>query len=151
MTISLIHFLYEGIRATLSSSKSTKGAQMRGLALYFMLAGVVCGLCGMVWGIQMAATGNHLLSPAHGHLNLLGWVSLSLMGLYYHAVPSAAQSGLARLHLAVALAGVILIVPGIALVLSGGSAALAKIGSLVVLLSMLLFLAVILRSRGSQP
>lgn len=120
---------------------------MKGISLYFLLAGIVSGICGMVWGIQMSATQNHDLSPAHGHLNLIGWVGMTLFAMFYHGVPAAAQTGIARIHLIVSLTGLVLIVPGIAVVLSGGTDVLAKVGSVVALVSMLLFLAVVLRTR----
>ncbi|MDF1726181.1 MAG: hypothetical protein P1U53_00395 [Sulfitobacter sp.] len=120
---------------------------MRGVALGFVLAGVCAGLLGMVWGIQMAASQDHGLSPAHGHLNLVGWVSLTLFGLYYHTVPVAAASRLARLHLALAILGVILLVPGIVMARQGGTEAIAILGSFVSLGSMLTFLVVVIRSR----
>jgi hypothetical protein len=141
--------IWVGCSNAVSSGLTKKENKMKGLALYFVLAGVVSGLCGMLWGIQMSISGDHGLSPAHGHLNLLGWVSMTLFGLYYHGVPTAAESGLARVHLVVSLAGLVLIVPGIAVVLSGGTEMLAKIGSLVIVLGMLIFLGVVLRSRQS--
>ena len=113
-----------------------------------MLAGVLAAVLGMLWGIQMAATHDHTLSPAHGHLNLVGWVSLMLFGLYYHAVPAAAESALARWHLLVALAGVVLLTPGIAVAISGGTEVIAILGSFVTLASMLVFAVVVLRSRA---
>ena len=51
-------------------------ARFRLSAGFFLLA-VISALGGMVWGIQMSASGDHSLSPAHGHLNLIGWVSLA--------------------------------------------------------------------------
>lgn len=123
--------------------------QMKGLAFYFLLVGVLSVLVGMVWGIQMSATQDHGLSPAHGHLNLIGWVSMTLFALYYHVVPGAAQSRLAMIHFAVSVVGLIVLVPGIAIVLSGGTESLAKIGSMITVAAMLLFLAVVLRNRAA--
>lgn len=122
---------------------------MRGIAFWFLMLGILSALAGMVWGIQMAATGDHTLSPAHGHLNLVGWVSLGIFAFYYHTVPAAGVSRLAKVHLALATLGLIIMVPGIAMAISGSGEALAKVGSLVVLLSMLTFALVVLRSRES--
>lgn len=122
---------------------------MRGVAFWFLILGVLSGLGGMVWGIQMAATGDHTLSPAHGHLNLVGWVSLVLFAFYYHTVPVAAESRLSRLHLGLAVVGVVLMVPGIVMAISASGEALAKAGSVVTLLSMITFGAVVLRSRDA--
>jgi hypothetical protein len=37
----------------------------------------------------MAASRDHSSTPAHAHLNLLGWVSLFLFGIYYRMHPTA--------------------------------------------------------------
>jgi heme/copper-type cytochrome/quinol oxidase subunit 1 len=120
---------------------------MRGLSFAFFISGVVAVLIGMVWGIVMAASGDHLYSPAHAHLNLLGWVTFSIFAVYYHLVPVAAQSRLARVHLVLAVSGLILLVPGIVMALSGSGEVLAIIGSFLSLASMAVFLAVVLKTR----
>jgi cbb3-type cytochrome oxidase subunit 1 len=53
------------------------------------LCSAVClGIAGMIIGIIMAASGNHSVFPAHAHLNLLGWVSLFLIGIFYRLHPT---------------------------------------------------------------
>lgn len=42
-------------------------------------------------GIQMSASGDHTLGPAHAHLNLVGWATLGLFGVYDHLVPKTAE------------------------------------------------------------
>lgn len=121
---------------------------MKGISFYFMVLAVISVTLGMVWGIQMSASQNHTLSPAHAHLNLLGWVTMSIFAIYYHLVPAAAQGMLAKIHLLVAALGLGIIVPGIVMALTQQGAALAKIGSVLSLLSMLIFLAVVITSRG---
>lgn len=64
---------------------------------YFRLA-VLYFVAGVSLGIFMAASQDHSMFPVHAHLNLLGWVTLSLFGLYYRALPSAATSRLAKVH-----------------------------------------------------
>ncbi len=99
----------------------------------------------------MAAGHDFTLAPAHAHLNLLGWVSLSLYGLYYRAYPEAAQGRLPRLHFALAAAGVAIAVPALALLLLGKEAAepVVAVGSLLTLAGMLCFAAVILLTARS--
>jgi cbb3-type cytochrome oxidase subunit 1 len=120
---------------------------MKGLSFGFFALGVLSVLIGMVWGIQMAATHDHLLSPAHAHLNLLGWVSFSIYAFFYHLVPNAAQGMLPKVHFALALAGLVLIVPGIAMAHIGMNEGVAAAGSILSLLSMLVFGVIVLR-RG---
>lgn len=121
---------------------------MRGVAFLFFTTGVVCVSLGMMWGIHMAISGDHLLAPAHAHLNLVGWVTMALFGVYYHLVPSAAQSGLAKLHYLLALAGVVCMVPGIVLAVAEKGEAMAAIGSILTLASMLVFLLTVVRNRA---
>lgn len=121
---------------------------MRGIARYFMGLAVLWVVIGMIWGIQMSATHNHMLSPAHAHLNLVGWVGFAIFAFYYHLVPGAGDGMLARLHLGAAVAGVVLMVPGIAMAVSEQGETLAKIGSVLTLLSMLIFAAVVLRGAA---
>lgn len=120
---------------------------MRGVSLWFLLSGVVFVTLGMLGGIAMSISGDHTLAPAHAHLNLVGWVTMALFGIYYHLVPAAAATRLARVHYAIATTGVIAMVPGIILAVLAKGEALAAIGSLLTLASMLIFLATVLRHR----
>ncbi|MEO8241166.1 MAG: hypothetical protein ABI832_02580 [bacterium] len=123
---------------------------MRDIAFVFFLAAVTCVTLGMAWGIQMAISEDHLLAPAHAHLNLVGWTTLALFALYYRLTPAAAKGLLPRVHAVLAILGVALIVPGIAMAISGGSPAPAAAGSLLTLASMLTFLVTVLR-HGFGP
>lgn len=123
---------------------------MTGVARWFMLLALVSVLAGMVWGIQMSASEDHLLSPAHGHLNLLGWVSCSIFAIYYHLLPEADAGPLPWLHLAATVLTLLLLVPGIPLAILERSALPAQIGSLLALLSMLIFALVVLRSGNAR-
>ena len=123
------------------------GDMMRGISYLFIVTASLYALIGMGWGIHMAASENHSLSPAHGHLNLIGWVSMMLYGFYYHLVSEAAQTVLAKIHFAVATAGILIITPGIAMVLQGGSHAPAKAGSVLVLVSALIFAYTVIRYK----
>lgn len=125
---------------------------MKGIAFAFFAAGALSVTIGMGWGIQMSASGDHALSPAHAHLNLIGWVTFALFGVYYALTPGAAQSTLARVHFGLALSGLLLIVPGIVMALTGQGETLAKLGSVLTMLSMLVFLTTVLRHGfGSEP
>lgn len=124
---------------------------MNSLARICWITAPVYALLGMSFGIHMAISGNYTLAPAHAHLNLLGWVSIAVYGAFYTLVPRAAGSILARLQVLLAEIGVIVMVPGIAMAILGGRETLAATGSIVVLLSMLLFLIVVVRATGSAP
>ncbi len=68
---------------------------MKASALSFRAA-VLFALIGMGMGIAMAIARDHSVMPAHAHLNLLGWVSLFLFGIYYRLNPALDVSRLAR-------------------------------------------------------
>lgn len=125
---------------------------MKHVATRFFITGAIFALLGMIWGIQMSATHDHTLSPAHGHLNLIGFVAMAVFGTFYALSPTAAASRLAGMHYLLTTASVVVLVPGIALAISGSGEALAKIGSVLALASMALFTFVVFRhGLGTQP
>lgn len=127
------------------------GNIMRGIGFYFFIIGVLCVTIGMFWGIQMSISEDHSLAGAHAHLNLVGWVSMGLFGLYYTLTPSAAASGLAKIHLLIATAGVVVMVPGIVIALKQGGHGMAAAGSLLTAASMVVFLFTVFRNGVGKP
>jgi lipoprotein signal peptidase len=125
---------------------------MKDIATRFFATGAVFALCGMVWGIVMSATHDHTLSPAHGHLNLIGFVVMTVFGTFYALSPGAAASKLAGIHYWLTLAAVLIIVPGIVMAISGSGETLAKIGSVLALAAMAFFAFVVMRHGvGTRP
>jgi len=61
------------------------------ISVVFFTTAVIIALVGMAWGSMMGASGDHVMMPAHAHLNLLGWVGLSIMGGFY-ALPGVRYS-----------------------------------------------------------
>ena len=104
-------------------------------------AAVVMVVAGMIWGIAMGISEDHSTFPAHAHLNLLGWVSLFLFGIYYHLHPSLDRNRLASVQVWVWIAATIVLSVGVALVHSGRTIGdpIAAVSSLVILADMLLF------------
>jgi hypothetical protein len=104
-------------------------------------AAVLLVIAGMLWGIVMGISEDHSTMPAHAHLNLLGWVSLFLFGIYYHLHPAVDRSRLASVQVWIWIAGTIVMTIGVALVHSGREIGdpIAAISSLVVLADTLLF------------
>jgi len=119
---------------------------VKNIAFYFFGAAVLCVTVGMFWGIQMSISHDHIMAPAHAHLNLIGWTTMGLFGLYYTVTPQAAGTALAKAHLGFAVLGVLCIVPGIAIAVSTGGEALAAIGSILTVVSMLIFLVTVARN-----
>ena len=113
-------------------------------------AAVLFVIAGMLWGLQMAISGNHAAFPAHAHLNLLGWVSLFLFGVFYHLHPAIDRSRAALIQVWVWIAGTAIQAVGVGMVHTSGTAdgePFAKAGSVMVLASMLLFTWLVYR-RG---
>ena len=113
---------------------------MRASSLCFQAA-VLFVLAGMVWGLQMAISDDHSAFPAHAHLNLLGWVSLFLFGIYYRLHASLDQSRVALIQAWIWIIGIVVTTIGVALVHTGHQSGdpIAAIGSFVVLAAMLMF------------
>ncbi len=115
-------------------------------------AAVLLVLVGMVWGIQMAMSQDHSAMPAHAHLNLLGWVSLFLFGIFYQSHPAIDRSGLARAQVYVWILGTVVLTVGVVLVHTDHPVGdpIAAVGSLIVLLGMLLFGWLVLKGRSDE-
>ena len=125
---------------------------MKSLPTLFFATAAVFALVGMAWGIQMSASHDHTLSPAHGHLNLIGFVSMAVFGTYYALSPHAAQSTMAKAHYALTVLSVLVLVPGIAFAINGDGEVLAKVGSVLAVLSMGVFAFMVLRHGvGADP
>ncbi|MDP1630077.1 MAG: hypothetical protein Q8L66_01495 [Caulobacter sp.] len=113
----------------------------------FFTVAAICGLIGMVWGSYMGSSGDHALHPAHAHLNLLGWVSLSIMGGFY-ALPGAPAAGvLSWVNFALSSIGAILmgaLLPQVMQQKLPGQAMMAS--EIPVILGMICFLIVVITS-----
>lgn len=73
----------------------------------FFTVAALCGLAGMVWGSMMGTSHDHAMLPAHAHLNLLGWVTLSIMGGFY-ALPVSRPGVLAWVNFVLSSLGAVL-------------------------------------------
>ncbi|MFO1014068.1 MAG: hypothetical protein U1E50_09920 [Caulobacteraceae bacterium] len=115
------------------------------VSLAFITTGALCGLAGMFWGMHMGASGDHSMMPAHAHLNLLGWVTLSIMGIFY-ALPTSYGGKAAWVNFGLSSSGAILMAPMLAYLLGNEAERGPTIGPLMmipeglVVLGMLVFL-----------
>jgi hypothetical protein len=121
---------------------------MKASSLSFQAA-VVLVVAGMIWGIVMAASGDHAAMPAHAHLNLLGWVSLFLFGIYYHLHPAIDRSRTALVQVWIWIVATVIMTIGVGLVHTGHEIGdpIAAVSSLIVLGDMLLFGWLVFRPR----
>ena len=122
----------------------------------FLRFGVLFALIGVSIGYYMGASHNFAASPVHAHINLLGWVSMFLYGLFYRALPEAAQGGLPKVHLGLAVLGFLIFMPALAIQLLAVQSlmSLAPIGLIVgptlVLLGMIVFAAIVFMATGKS-
>jgi hypothetical protein len=119
--------------------------------LAFTLA-VLIAVAGMSWGIAMAISHDHSTAPAHAHLNLLGWISLFAMGLFYQRQPHLDRSRIAIIQVACWALASITLAAGIGLIyaVSPKAEPIAAISSIVLLADMLLFAWLVVRSGRSR-
>ena len=116
-------------------------------------AATVFALCGIAMGIAMAASRDHSVMPAHAHLNLLGWVSLFLFGIYYKMNPATDAGRLALVQASAWSFGTVVLTIAVAAIHLGYEAAdpLAGIASIVVLSAMILFAVLVFRPVADRP
>lgn len=115
----------------------------------FLRTSVIALVLAMCFGAYMGGTHNHTFAPVHGHLNLIGGVLMFLAGLYYNSRPGL-PSGLIRAHYALALAGLLLIVPGIyaSIAVLPWAGPVVGIGTVVTIVSALLFAFIVFKGTG---
>ena len=123
---------------------------MNTLARICWISSPVYLLVGMAFGIWMSATQDHSLAPAHAHLNLIGGVLLALFGAFYMLVPSAAESRLAKIQVGLTHLAIWFMFPGIIMAIQQQGETLAKIGSVLGILAILLFVAIVARAPASR-
>jgi hypothetical protein len=119
---------------------------MKASSLSFQAA-LLFVIAGMVWGIVMAISDDHSAMPAHAHLNLLGWVSLFLFGIFYHLHPALDHSRTAAVQVWIWIGSTVILTVGVALVHSGHAIGdpIAAVGAIVALADMMLFGWLVLR------
>ena len=123
---------------------------MKASSLCFRAA-VLMALAGMAWGIGMAISEDHTAMPAHAHLNLLGWVSLFLFGIFYRLHPSLEATRIALVQVWIWIFGTVVLTIGVAMLLSGSDSGepIATGGSLITLADMLLFAWLVFRGSSA--
>ena len=107
------------------------------ISSYHFRAAVLYAVIGMLMGITMAASHDFSLTPAHAHLNLLGWVSATLYGLFLRTHPHAGSRRLKSVHFCLAHGGVIAMTSGLVLLVHG----MTRIGEAFAILGGILSLA----------
>jgi hypothetical protein len=117
------------------------------------IVAALSALCGMTLGTVMGLSHDFTLLPVHAHLNLLGWVSMMLFGLFHRGV-GASHRRLAWIQVSVSAAGALGLPGGLALILLSGDEAYLPVvifGTFATLIGMALFvLLVVLDARAMR-
>ena len=109
----------------------------------FFAVGALCLLIGMTMGMQMGGSHDFTLMPAHAHLNLLGWVTMSLYGTSYALARETMNEKMAWANFGISALGVLVMIPFLAMMLSSGNEALevyVAIGGGISMLGLLVFI-----------
>lgn len=111
----------------------------------------LCVIVGMFLGIWMGVSEDHTLGPVHAHLNVIGWVSVAIIGLY-HRASGRATTLLDRIQAAALMLGVPAFAGGLGVFLSTTNPTVERIvfpvglvGTFLCLGAMMLFLVIVLR------
>ncbi|WP_309664550.1 hypothetical protein [Tabrizicola sp.] len=123
----------------------------------FLFAGLAA-LTGMTLGIVMGISQDFALAPAHAHLNLLGWVTMAVYGLY-HRGTGRTQGTLGWTQVLAGAVGAAVMSGGLGLYLASGNEAivpLVVVGSLAAFAGMALFVVIVLvdlrrSTQGKEP
>jgi len=120
---------------------------------FFTLA-ALCGLVGTLWGENMGRTNDHSTFIAHAHLNLVGWVSMAVMGGFYALAARTYPRWLAWTNFALQAVGAICLTIAMVYLMAFVDRRfipLAIVGSAATVLGMVAFLAAVLVSwRNSE-
>jgi len=71
---------------------------MKNVDRLFVFTGLLFLLVGMALGLKMSMTQNFAMHGLHAHLNLLGFVVMTLFGLCYRNWPKMQEGKLATVH-----------------------------------------------------
>lgn len=119
---------------------------------FCFVVAALAALIGMCVGLFMGIAHDFTLAPAHAHLNLLGWVTMSLYGLYHRGRERIATR-LSWIQVVAGATGFVCMSGGIGMLLASGIAAAFPIaigGAILCILSMLLFLTIVATDAWHQ-
>ena len=114
---------------------------------------VVYFMIGISFGLYMSLSHVFTLTTVHVHMNLLGWMSLALVGVFYHLYPSLEKNSLAKWHFWLHNIGlpIMMICIGLAIVGAGDIFfLLATIGGVATLLGIFCFGFNVLLNTGKK-
>jgi cbb3-type cytochrome oxidase subunit 1 len=89
------------------------------LGTTFLKISVIYFMIGISIGLYMSFAHVFSLATVHVHVNLLGWMSLALVGIIYHLYPTLEKNALAKSHFWLHNIGLPIMMIAIALAIQG--------------------------------
>lgn len=123
---------------------------MQAYASRWIYVAVIYFLVAIGFGMFMSISTDFTWRSVHAHLNLVGWVSMALIGVIYHFFPKAGASRVATAQFWFHQTGLPIMMVALAIYLKGHKELepLIALGSVLVLVSILLFAGNLLSRRG---
>jgi hypothetical protein len=124
-----------------------KETGMPKVSLAFFSIAPIYVLIGMAGGIYMGVSDDHTLAPAHAHLNLIGFMMMSVMGTFYALAGDQVSSKLAWANFWILNLALVIMIPMLALLLLGNKSVTPILGvsEILAVLAVLTFLAAIVQ------
>lgn len=126
---------------------------MPNISHIFFRTAVVFLIVGIGIGLQMSISQNHNTIGAHAHINLLGWVTSAIFGVYYALNPAKAEQRLALIHYGVYTFGVVVMGISLYLLLQGnaGMEPIVAVSSLITFAGVLIFAWTVFMPADASP
>jgi hypothetical protein len=125
----------EGRRASL---RKMEDGMTSNYPRWFLVIGSAYLMTGVMLGMYMGGTGEFRLAPVHAHINLVGFVLMSVFALILRAIPGMVDTILAKAHFWLFQVGAFLLVAALYLLISE-RAAESTIGPVIFLGEVLVF------------
>jgi hypothetical protein len=122
----------------------------------FFAMAALYAMIGDLWGLAMSISKDHGTYSAHAHLNLLGWISLALMGTFYAVLGQGVPNWIKALNFSLSNLGVVCMITGLFLYLGQkGSPAvfgpLLAVGGLSVVAGFIVFGLTVISGAFRKP
>jgi hypothetical protein len=116
----------------------------------FFAAAAFYILVGTNWGLYMSVTHDFTTSPAHAHLNLLGFVSLSIMGAYYALLGRDTPAWMVKANFVLSNLGVVIMIAFLTAIFTGAApppvaGPVVALGGVLVIVGFAIFFAAVIR------
>ena len=124
---------------------------MPGISRLYFITAICFLISGILVGLHMSITQDHAAVGAHAHINLLGWVTMSIFGTFHALNPRGAATRLAKAQYITYTGGVIVMAPALYLLVTGNPSLepVVAASSMVVFAGVLMFAVIIFRTRAS--